>query len=121
MKLPCLLIALPLCVHAQTNTNNLVSIHNLATIRAKLQALKDMRATNAIPLPAKTNLMFSWVAQTNDVVIYSTTNLAIKFPDGWRNDGIFAPGQTNVVIPIKDRYRFYISTGYDPVTGLMNK
>jgi len=114
MKLLCLIIALPLCVHAQTNTNN------LATIRAKLQALKD-RAGLVTPPAPKTNLLFSWSAQTNDVVIYSTTNLAIKFPDGWRNDGIFAPGQTNVVLPIKDRYRFYISTGYDPVTGLMNR
>ena len=108
------------CVAATSDQTN-----NLATIRAKLQALRD-RAGLATPPAPKTNLLFSWSAQTNDVVIYSTTNLAIKFPDGWRNDGIFPPGQTNVImpitiLPIAERQRFYIITGYDPVTGLMNK
>ncbi len=106
------LILLSLCLGA---TNAPLSL------RERVAAMRAVALTNPQPAQASaTNITLGWIAQTNDVCLYSTTNVAIQFPTGWRNDGIFGPGATNATLPIKDRYRFWAISGYDVGTALMS-
>lgn len=92
--------------------------------RLRLARATTRIATNAAPVPAITNVMLFWSysGPTNtDVVIYSTTNLLRGFgPGGWRNEAILPSTQTNIVLRITDRARFFHIVSYDPVSGMVS-